>query len=235
QFERDVDVSRRVVGLTTDDLGELKALVTRAEAAQESGTRRVSIRFEGVRFDLDEAVSEASRINQVRVTYKDRLASDMHQMDFLKEQKARLAEILDKLEADFATYQAQLWQLDREIDAIERNERLIELTEQQQATLASFEQYGEVKSLKQIQGKLAELRAVQEAQLQNLAKKGVRHDYHRQAEQELNLSDTRGASIFEDPFLEIEIDSTDLETESDETESDDNIAWAGPTVLEKRR
>jgi chromosome segregation ATPase len=235
QFDRDIDVSQRVVALTSEDLGQMKALVVRAQAANKGGTRRVSIRFEGTRFDLDEAYAEARRINQVRVTYQDRLASDEQQMEFLREQKARMTEILNKLEEDFTTYQAQLWQLDREIDAIERNERLIALTEQQQYTLSSFDRYGNVKSLSQIQGKLAELRAVQEAQLQSLAKKGVRHDYHRQAEHELQLGATGHIPTdFLNPFDEIEINSIDLEIDESDVVTDDNIAWAGPTILPKR-
>jgi len=187
QFTRDIEIAQRVVAMTTDDLGQLKTLVTRAEDSVKTTARPVAIRFEGQKFNLDEAYNEARRINNVRGTYQDRLASDQQQVTFLTQQRDRLGEILNKLEGEFSTFQAQLWQLDRQIDAIERNGRLIELTEQQQATLASYEKFGQVGSLKQLEGKLAELRAVQEAQLESLSKRGVHMDYENKAEAQMSL------------------------------------------------
>jgi chromosome segregation ATPase len=204
QFERDIDIAERVVALTTEDLRELKTLVAQAESRQATGVRKVALRFEGVRFSVDEAYSEARRINNVRGTYTDRLAHDKQQLAFLVEQNGRLGEILEQLESDFSTYQAQLWQLDRQIDAIERNERLIELTEQQQATLDSYNRYGKIGNLKQLEAKLAELRTIQEAQLQSLSKRGIRHDYHKKAQLGLDMDDADSIIYDEDPFAILE-------------------------------
>src|SRR5262249_52238347 len=124
QFERDTQVAQRVVAMTTSDLGELKTLVARAETEKAAKARPVAIRFARARFDLDEAYLEAGRINTVRLSYQDRLASNNQQLAVLTEQKSRLTEILTKLEGEFNTFQAQSWQLDRQIDAIERNNRL---------------------------------------------------------------------------------------------------------------
>lgn len=201
QFNRDVEIAQRVVAMTTRDLGELKTLVARAEEQAQSTTRPVSIRFGGVRFDIEEAYNEARRINNVRGTYQDRLAHDQQQIAFLTQQRERLAEILNKLETEYNTFQAQLWQLDRQIDAIERNERLITLTEQQQATLASYEKFGKVGNLKQLEGKLAELRAKQEAQLDYLSKRGINMDYENKAKYELDTQD-----VNTNPFENLEID-----------------------------
>jgi chromosome segregation ATPase len=228
QFERDIDIANRMVALATEDLTNLHALVERAEERVPlASNRAVFVRYEGVRFNLDEAYVEGQRINNVRASTQDRLAHDEVQLKFLQEQKARLAEILDQLETEFGTYQAQLWQLDRQIDSIERNERLIELTEAQQATLSSYERFGKVKNLKQIEGKLAELRAKQEAQLQTLAKYNVGRDYEKEAVFQLD------SDRFSSPFDEIEMDDLDeTDGEEDEDESD-SLAWAGgPIVIE---
>jgi phage shock protein A len=227
QFERDVDIAKRVVAMSTDDLQNLKTLVARAEVAESTMSHgAVAIRYEGVRFDIDEAYTEGKRINHVRNTYEDRLAHDEVQLKFLEEQNTRLGDILEKLEDDFNTYQSQLWQLDRQIDAIQRNERLIELTEAQQATLQSYDRFGKVQNLKQLEAKLAELRATQQAQLEYLSKRNVNDDYEKRARYELDTVD-----FDDDPFGRIfELDEDD---DDDEDEIDRSIAFAPlPIIIE---
>jgi len=233
QFDHDINVAQGVITLTTNDLQQLKTLIARAEERSTVSVRPVAIRYEGVRFDVNEAYGEARRINHVRQTYRDRLAHDEQQMVFLTEQNTRLDEILVKLESEFDTYQAQLWQLDRQIDAIQRNERLIELTEEQQATLDSYERFGKIGNLKQLEAKLAELRTIQEAQLEALSKRNFHNDYHAQAELELE-----GDPTLDDPFSELfeiiepNTDNIILEEElileEDQTQNPANsVAWTG--------
>ena len=219
EMSRDSEVSRRVVALTTQDLGELKTLLTRAR--EKNCT--VQIRFTGVRFDCEEAMAEARRINQVRITYNDRAIQGEQQLALLHEQKDRLAEILGKLDSEYASFQSQLWQLDRQIDAIERNERLIELIEQQQATLASYDKWGNVGNLKQLEAKLAELRTIQQAQFEELRARGIRDDYQERAAYEFETTDF--ADPLEDYFKELEV-----EEEADP--SADSVVWLGPVILE---
>ena len=210
----DVEISKRVVALTTNDLRELKTLVAQAEAKKAATSRTVSFHFDGMRFNIDQAYTEAGRINHVRTTYNDRLAQDNHQYMLLSEQKSRLTEILDNLEGDFSKYQSQLWQLDRQIDAIERNERLIDLTKRQKATLASYNKFDKIANLHQLEAKLAELRTIQEAQLQALAKSGINDDYFKRAEAEMGMMDIDNnpfANIFEDvdeEEVDVDIEST---------------------------
>lgn len=224
QFEHDVEIATRVVSLTTDDLSQLKTLIARAEQRNESRGRTVAmIQFEGVRFGVDEAYSEARRINHVRQTYRDRLSHNEQQIEFLKEQKTRLGEILEKLETEFDTYQAQLWQLDRQIDAIQRNEKLIELTEQQQATLESYERFGKIGNLKQLESRLAELRTIQEAQLQALAKRGLQRDYYEEA-----LDADTPEQFDDDPFADLyEIIAPEAEEAEVTDETSSSVAFNG--------
>lgn len=232
-FATDVDKSTRVVAATTEDLGQLKTLVARAEdSAKQSTQRAVYIRFEGCKFNIEEAYTEARRINNVRMTYADRMASDKQQISFLGQQKDRLTEILNKLETEHNTFQAQLWQLDRQIDAIERNERLIDFTEQQQATLASYEKFGKVGNLKQIEGKLAELRAIQEAQLESMSKKGLNMDYERKAEYQMSTEE-----LGKNPFDSIEAQPSTNEPTNDQAPAktqanNKTLAFADPIVIE---
>ncbi len=179
RLEQDAEVARRVVALTTDDLSEIR--VALQEVAGPGATRLTSMRIGGRSMNPEQARTEARRIADVRTTYKDRLATDETQVAFLETQKSRLSEILDTLEAEQARYEAKLWQLDRQIDAIARNERLIEMTQEQQSILAEYDKFSDVGSLDQLESKLAELRTVQEAQLQTLSRRSETTDYERQA------------------------------------------------------
>ena len=227
EFERDSEVSARVVAMTTEDLVQLKTLVVKARNVSNSTSRATYLRFKGIRFDVDQAYSEGNRINSVRVSYQDRLASDKQQTSILTEQKGRLFEILTQLESDYTSFQDQMWQLDRQIDAIERNERLIEMTKELQATLSDYDRWGKIGNLKQLEGKLAQLRTVQQAQLETLRNSGIRWDYAKKAAQQLDAN-----SITIDPtsnYLD-KLEVEDAEASFDET---DTIAWLDqPRIIE---
>ncbi len=231
QFDRDSDIARRVVALTGDDLTELHALIARAQQAHGEGVGRpVAIRFEGVRFKIGQAKNEARRVSHVRVTYQDRLVCNQQQLELLNQQQARLVDILDTLTDEYDTFQTQMWQLDRQIDTIERNQRLIEMTEQLQATLNHYDRWGKIDNLKQLEAKLAELRAVQEAQLQTLAQKGIRHDYESKAKYEMEFEAAPEDAPFGDVFerFEAEVGSPEDET----ADKSDSLAWMGPIIVE---
>ena len=196
QFQRDEQIAIRVVELTTVDLDVLRELVDEAESMSSIGVGQVSIRFEGVRFDLDSAYSEGRRIRTVRANYEDRLASDRTQMGLLNVQRVRLSDLLEKIEHEHETYRAQLWQLDREIDAIERNDRIIAMVEQQQETLSGFDRFGNAGNLDQVRAQLAEVRTVQESTILALTDSGTGSDYETRAR--YDTSD----QIFENPFTQ---------------------------------
>ncbi|MEE9129541.1 MAG: hypothetical protein V3T84_05945 [Phycisphaerales bacterium] len=226
QFDRDSEIANRVVAMTTEDLTELKTLVVRAESDPNQPVRVTFVRFKGVRFAVDQAYCEAQRINDVRLNYQDRAASNVQQTTMLAEQKARLMEICDRLESEYATFQTQMWQLDRQIDAIERNERLIEMTKDLQATLDSYDRWGKIGNLKQLQGKLAELRTIQKAQLETLRQSGIRFDYEKAAAHQI---DAPGVDVNVHPFDAID---TDVDTNEDAPVAD-SFAWLNtPRIVE---
>ncbi|MDP7004684.1 MAG: hypothetical protein QF718_00535 [Phycisphaerales bacterium] len=195
QFKRDENIAVRVVELTTVDLDVLRTLVEDAEAvSSSSGTP--SIRFEGVRYDLESAYTEGRRIRTVRANYEDRIASNRRQMELLHEQRVRLKDVLENIEHEHETYRAQLWQLDREIDAIERNDHIIAMVEQQQETLSGFDRFGNAGNLDQVRSQLAEIRTVQESTILALTDTGAGSDYETRAR--FDTSDR----LFENPFVQ---------------------------------
>lgn len=223
-LQQDTEVSKRVISMTGDDLTALKTLITRAEDKARTGVP-VAIRTGGVRYDLKGAHTEAVRIASLRATYQDRAASNEQQLQFLTQQHSRLKEILGRIETEYSDFETKLVQLDRQIDAIERNDRLIDMTREQQAILADYEKLGKVGNLTQLEGKLAELRRVQEAQLETLSKSGVNRDYERRARQQL---------LEQDSTLEVEAEpaATDVPVvEIEEPQGDSSVAWAEPVII----
>lgn len=183
QFAHDADVARRVVIMTGSDLEQLAMKV---QSAEHGGFHNVSLVTGDEGVNLDVAYREGRRIKGIRETYQERLVSDQRQVGMLETQRGRLVTLLDQIEQEFANYQAQVWQLDRQIDAIQRNDRLIALTESQQATLRAFESPGDAEGIRAIETRLAELQAVQEGTLQALNEQGRQTDYEHRAQVSLN-------------------------------------------------
>ncbi len=195
QFVRDERIAVRVIELTADDLSVLSDLVENAETMTVQNNAK-PIWFNGVRYDLDGAYTEGRRIQTVKGNYEDRLSSDHRQMELMKEQKVRLVSILEKIEHEHETYRTQLWQLDREIDAIERNDHIIVMVEQQQETLSGFDRFGSAGNLDQVRARLAEIRTVQESTILALTETGTGSDYETRARFDAS------ENLFESPFTQ---------------------------------
>jgi len=200
QINHDNEVAERVVTLTTDDLEEIRVAVLDAQASKEAG-RKVSIRRGSFKVGVEQAKSEARRIAGIRATYEDRTISNAQQTSLLTSQRDRLSDVLDQLESEYGQFEEKLWQLDRQIDAIARNDRLITMTEEQQAVLRDYEKLGKVGNLRQLEAKLEELRLTQEAQLQALEKHGVENNYEREAREDLVIGDALSTSSTGDSDL----------------------------------
>lgn len=192
QLEREQAVSERVVALADRDLDAIKPLLAEAEAASSevervSGSIRnvVSVRFDHRNYTLDQAYARANQISHTRVAYANRAADAAHDLVYLSQQADRLSELLVQLEAERSQFQAQLWQLDRQVDAIARNEKLIDMLESRQKTIEECSRY-EVASLDQMVARLAEVRARQQAELDVLTTDHERIEYEDVARMQLD-------------------------------------------------
>ncbi len=217
-LQEDTRISETVVAMATEDLGELRQLVRLAEAetTTRGDARAVAVRFEGTTFDLDGAYEEAHRINRVRASYDDRLAQNCFQLELLAEQQVALREILERFETEYDTYSTQLVQLEQQIEAMERNERLIELTREQQATLRQFEQLGHAGNLGQIEAKLAEMRTRQQATLEHLRRSSVHDTYEDRARARVHGVESGGTVDRDDPFACLERDGGDEDADEED-------------------
>lgn len=200
QLDHDTDVARRVVTLTDGDLDLLKERMAEATAGTSEG-QKVMIRRGSFDVGLDQARSEGRRIAGIRSAYQDRIIGNEQQAALLARQKQRLTDILAQLESEYGEFEAKLWQLDRQIDSIERNDRLIAMTEEQQAMLRDFEKLGKVGNLRQLEAKLEELRTTQEAQLQTLERHGIQGEYEQRARESISIDGVHESMFADDPDL----------------------------------
>jgi len=186
QLERDKAIAERVVELAHDDLASAQQGLAMTEQVPVDTVGAVQAKAR-----RDRAVLKVNQIRQTRVAYATRAVDAERDLGYLNEQATRLEELLAQLETERAQFQAQLQQLDREIDTIARNDRLIELMEERQRTIDEVSRY-QVASLDQLQARLAELRTRQEAELQFLADSREQMSYEEQAALEVDMESLDG-------------------------------------------
>jgi chromosome segregation ATPase len=191
QLEREEAISERVVEMARADLEELQPLLDEASAAQAAQqlARPAAIHFDDKVWSYDRAAAKAGQIRQTAIAYSNRAANADHDLAYLRQQAQRIEEALVELENERAEFQGQIWQLSRQVDAIARNERLIDMLDERNKTLEECSRYDAV-SLDQITGRLSEIRSRQEAELDLLANSREEDDYEEMARMQL-----RGESL----------------------------------------
>jgi predicted RNase H-like nuclease (RuvC/YqgF family) len=167
QLEREQAVAKKVVAMADTDLDGMKSVLARAESARETGEAQVvKVRFDDSRsaVNLDEAYAKANRVTQLRNAYNQKVSDIDRDLGYLNQQKERLATLLDQLNTEHTEFQSQLFGLNQQVEAIQRNDRMIDLMEKRQA---SIEQHGRYRaaSIDQVKTRLADIRAKQEAKL----------------------------------------------------------------------
>lgn len=166
QLDRELAVSKKVVAMAESDIEQMQGVLSKAEEARTQGAAQViRVRFDGERAcNIDEAYAKAGRVTQLRNAYVQRVSDIERDLGYLGQQKDRLDTLLGQLETERAEFQAQLWTLDRQVDAISRNDRMIEIMQKRQETIEEHGRY-RVASLDQLTAHLADIRAKQESKL----------------------------------------------------------------------
>lgn len=195
QLTRDLAVSQRVIELAQADLSQLQGLIGRAESALGgdgvetvgyTGPAVVRVVFNNESLDLEQAYARGNKIQQVLATYSARVGEIERDMGYLEQQQGRLDGLLTQLENEHAQFQTQIWQLDRQVDSIARNDRMIEMMEKRQATIDEHSRF-KVASLEQLQGRFAEIRAKQEARLESFGRIQTGVSYEDRAKIDLDV------------------------------------------------
>lgn len=179
QLRQEKAVADRVVMLADEALERLEPKVAQAASLRaEQGLQRAAISVGERVYSYEGAASELHRTRATRVAYSGRAESAAHDLVYLEQQQLRLEELLIKLEGEYAQFQNQMLQLNRQVDAIERNDRLIGQLEERQKSLDELSRFESV-SFDKFSSRLSKVRAEQEARLDLLAG----------AEQALDLED----------------------------------------------
>lgn len=222
QLEREREVSAKVVQLTANDLHLIETGLQRAQAAQAANSGAiVRISFNESRMSTNDALSKRSEIAQTKAVYQTRVGEVETEIGFLADQEAQLADLLTRLETEQAEFQAQLFQLDAQIDSIARNDRLIEMMEDRQATIDEHNRY-QAHSLDQLQTRLNRVRTEQTARIAGISRTDKVRDYVAEAE---FLADQETAVRM---LIETEPTAAPSPTSSPAS----MIDWAQPKVIE---
>lgn len=225
---RELQISQRVVSLAEQDLSGMSELITRAEdtISKQSGYTMVKIVHGGDRMDMDQAIMKATHIRQTRDAYAIRAVELDRDLGFLAEQESRLTDLLSKLETERSDFQTQLWQLDSQIDAIARNERLIDMMEAREKTIDEQSRY-KVASIDQLHAKMADIRAKQEASLESLSNRRERLGYEDRAKLDLGSPNSiKSGSFLGTTTIEIQPKVVDICPDDDTDREDDFVPLA---------
>jgi chromosome segregation ATPase len=190
QMTRDSEIAQGVVAMTSDHLEDLDVLLTRATATRESTGQIVQVRFKARRYNISSARNEFNRIGQIRETYRDRLANNVRDLEYLQEQKDRLVDLLGKMEQEEATIDAQMWQIDRKIEAIARNEKLVDRLEEREKSFSEFDSTFDFSSLEQLQARLDEWETKVQARLERFDRRADNKSYENEVKWQLEQQGT---------------------------------------------
>lgn len=207
QLNRDLHVANRVVEMADQDFDKLSLALQHATAtaiqnvslssdqadpnAQPSSG--VVIVFKNERLEIPAAQNKANQVVATRAAYANRAADIQRDLGYLTQQDQQLTQLVQKLEQEQMSFNTQMMDLDRQIDAIGRNDRMISIMSDRQKTLDEQSRY-RAASLDQITTKLADIRARQEAQLTHLGKLQDRFQYEDAAKQALDRENATSAA-----------------------------------------
>jgi predicted RNase H-like nuclease (RuvC/YqgF family) len=183
QLERERQVAAKVVQLASLDLESVDARLEQARATQQANPGAiVRVSFDDSRpVDLNDAYAKRQQIEQTRDLYAGRQKDLSTDLGYLEDQEAQLADLLARLETERSEFQAKLFQLDAQIDTIARNERMIKMMEERQATIDEHSRY-QAHSVDQLNGRLSQIRNEQRSRLESIARKEKGRDYVNEAE-----------------------------------------------------
>lgn len=170
QLGRERAISLRVVELADEDLAVLRPMLEQATAsvAGSHHARLAAVSFDDKVYSVQRASTKVRQIQNTRAAHANRAADAEHSLTYLRQQLDRFEEAMAQLEAEQAEFQIQLFQLNRQVDSIQRNERLIEMLAERKRTLEECTSY-DVSSLDQITGKLDQILTRQAAHLDVLS------------------------------------------------------------------
>lgn len=207
QLNRELDVAKRVIDLSRSDAEQIQELIARAESARDAedsqglalvdvssngeartaprSTKIVRVVFDNQSMSVDDAYARATQVRQVHNSYATRSEDIERDLGYLDQQEQRLGALLGQIEGEYNDFQTQVWNLDRQVDTIARNDRLIGMMERREKTIAEQSRYS-AGSLDHVQGRFSDIRAKQEARLKTLGTATTTSNYEDRAKYDID-------------------------------------------------
>lgn len=183
-LEEELAVSDRVVVLAGEDLAQLRS--------QASGAQLTSLSGGTLRAQIKRQDSRERSLEQIILANQGRAVEAVQDLDVLRGQEQRLDGMVQQLESERAQFQVQLSQLERQVDSIARNDRMISLMEKRNRTIEKIRSWDAV-SLDQISSHITKIRTRQEARLDVLTQDENHVNYEDLAREELRAGRLSGA------------------------------------------
>lgn len=200
QLQYEKDTAERVVALTEVDMDKLNNALTQAEeasfvqVASDGAPKQIVICYKSDRLSVEDAYGRVNEITNTHNAFAAQADDLDRDLGYLGQQEDRLVELLGKLETEQSTFQTQLWELDRKVDAVARNDRMIDIMEKRQRNIDEQSRY-RAGSLDQITARLSEIKAKQEAKLSALASTQKRENYEDAAKAQIERENYKARKV----------------------------------------
>lgn len=231
QLEYEKNTAERVVSLTETDIEKLNGALAQAEqasfvqVASDGAPRQIVINFKNDRLTVEDAYGRVNEIINTRNAFAASADDLDRDLGYLGQQEDRLVDLLGKLETEQSTFQTQLWELDRKVDAVARNDRMIDIMEKRQRNIDEQSRY-RAGSIDQITARLSDIKTKQEAKLAALASTQKRENYEQAAKAQIDHESFKARKVklterkARPEVIEINPDTVPAKPASTETQKD---------------
>jgi len=128
QCERQLHQSEEVVAVAAGDLEVLRKRLDDADVDAD-GLGSPAIEFRAQRLTRGAALDRAAEAADVAKAYEERAVDLRNERKLLFDEKARLAAERASLEQEYAKFQSEVATIGRDIDSLQRKEKLVDLAE----------------------------------------------------------------------------------------------------------
>jgi len=186
--EKQLHESEEVVAIARGDLEVLKSRLDTVDADAD-GIESQPIEFRAERLTRGAALSRAAEAADVASSYEDRAIDLRKERKLLFDEKARLSSERAGLEEEYARFKAEVETIGRDIDSLERKEKLVKLAQRRRGEREDLFA-DRASSLNVLKDRLATKKIELEEQLKGLNSFGGANEYETRARLRLAARDT---------------------------------------------
>jgi len=187
QCEKQLHQGEEVVAIARGDIEVLRSRLDLADADADGISPR-PIEFRAQRLTRGAALTRAAEAADVAANYEERVFDLRNERKLLFDEKARLAADRASMEQEYAQFQAEVTTIGRDIDSLERKEKLVALTERRRGEREDLFA-DRASSLNVLKERLARKKIELEEQLKGMNSFGGANEYEARARLRLAARD----------------------------------------------